>query len=124
MIFEISAKNMTLSTASQNLIAAYVQRMRRYFRRIYAIRWSFEQVRPFITAHLFVHARSGAYRASTRGETIREILVTTCDKIEKQRRRRKRQGERARRRNSSKLNNLKEIAPDHAAFLETDDFVD
>lgn len=124
MRIEISAKNMTISPASQDLIARYVQQLRKYFRRIYTIRWSFETVQPLIKTYLFIHAHSGDYRASASGMTIRELLAGACRRIERQRRRRKRMAERTRRRNSLKSSRLTKIAPDDDAFREPDDFVD
>jgi ribosomal subunit interface protein len=97
MIIEISARNLTISPASRKLIAAYNSQLTKYFKRIYSIRWVFETVRTGVKARLQIHAFSGNYRAGAGGKTMREVIVSACDSIEKQRRRRKRISERARR---------------------------
>lgn len=98
MIIEISSKNLAISPGSRKLIAAYNLDLKRYFKKIFSVRWSFETVRKSIEAHLLVHAYSGQYRAKVLGTTIREVLIGACDIVEKQRRRRKRMTERLRRR--------------------------
>lgn len=97
MIIEISARNLTISPASRKQIAAYNLLLAKYFKRIHSIRWVFEIIGKGVGTRLQIHAFSGDYRASASGKTIREALVTACDSVERQRRRRKRILERSRR---------------------------
>lgn len=98
MIIEISSKNLAIEPGPRRQIGAYNLVLKKYFKRIYSIRWSFEAIRKNIEGHLFVHAYSGQYRATGNGTTIREVLVEACDTVERQRRRRKRIAESTRRR--------------------------
>lgn len=105
MIIEISSKNLTISPGSRKLVAAYNLTLKKFFKRIYSIRWSFEAIRSGIESHLRVHAYSGQYLATANGKTIREVLAEACDTVERQRRRRKQIAERARKRTIRKSTN-------------------
>jgi ribosome-associated translation inhibitor RaiA len=96
MIVEVSSKRMSISPPSMDLINLYTGRLDRYFRRIYSVRWMLEPFQKSVTATLDVHARSGNYRASADGATVREVLVSACDLVERQRRHRKKSFKRSR----------------------------
>jgi ribosome-associated translation inhibitor RaiA len=122
MIIEVFSKNLTISPGSRNLVAAYNLSLKKYFKRIYSIRWSFEAVKKTIETRLYVHAYSGEYRATATGSTIREVLVTACDTVERQRRRRKRIIESARRKSTRKPADSSKTRNHQKKLLTPEDF--
>jgi len=119
MIVAVTAKNLTISPASRRLIVACDQHLRRYFKRIFSINWSFETEQQHLEAHLFVHARSGDYFASAVGETFREVVAAASKIIESQRRRRKKIANRQRRPKAIQLADLEAVAHAEARNEQT-----
>jgi ribosomal subunit interface protein len=122
MSIVITAKHVNLSRSSKDVIAEYLDHMKRYFRRVYSIRLTLEGAAIEIRTSLQVHARSGDYRTTVTGSTIRDVMINACENIERQRRRRKRMVRRSRRHESEFSAIGDELSPNTMPDLSPDDF--
>jgi len=80
-------RNVVLTPTEKRRLPKLNERMRRYFRRVSTVNWSFDKTGRSYAASCIVHAHSGIYRARGNGERPGEAMDQAFDKVVRQRRR-------------------------------------